>query len=73
MRLYTNQELLEQASTPLSLHLDHGKDLEIIRSCMENGFTSVMIDGSHLEFNENVAVPKSVVGMAQISRPFKQR
>jgi len=52
----------DQASIPLSLHLDHGKDLEIIRSCIENGFTSVMIDGSHLEFQENMAITKKVVG-----------
>jgi fructose-bisphosphate aldolase class II len=49
----------------LSLHLDHGKDLEIIRSCIENGFTSVMIDGSHLEFQENMAITKKVVEMAK--------
>jgi fructose-bisphosphate aldolase class II len=52
----------DQASIPLSLHLDHGKDLEIIQSCIENGFTSVMIDGSHLEFQENMAITKKVVG-----------
>lgn len=55
----------EQVLIPLSLHLDHGKDLEIIRSCIENGFTSVMIDGSHLDFNENIAITKKVVEMAR--------
>lgn len=55
----------EQTSIPLSLHLDHGKDLEVIRSCIENGFTSVMIDGSHLEFNENITITKKVVEMAK--------
>jgi fructose-bisphosphate aldolase class II len=54
----------EWASIPLSLHLDHGKDLEVIRSCIENGFTSVMIDGSHLPFQENIDVTKKVVEMA---------
>jgi fructose-bisphosphate aldolase class II len=53
------------ASIPLSLHLDHGKDLKIIRSCIENGFTSVMIDGSHLPFEENIAITKKVVEMAR--------
>jgi fructose-bisphosphate aldolase class II len=53
------------ASIPLSLHLDHGKDLEIIRSCVDNGFTSVMIDGSHLEFNENIAITKKVIEIAR--------
>jgi fructose-bisphosphate aldolase class II len=54
-----------QSSIPLSLHLDHGKDLKIIRSCVENGFTSVMIDGSHLEFQENISMTKKVVEIAR--------
>jgi fructose-bisphosphate aldolase class II len=55
----------EQTFIHLSLHLDHGTDLEVIRSCIENGFTSVMIDGSHLEFDENIATTKRVVEMAK--------
>ncbi len=55
----------EEASIPLSLHLDHGKDLEIIRKVMEGGFTSVMIDGSHLDFEENILITKKVVEMAK--------
>jgi fructose-bisphosphate aldolase class II len=55
----------EQTFIPLSLHLDHGTNLEVIRSCIENGFTSVMIDGSHLEFEENVGITKKVVEMAK--------
>ena len=55
----------EQTSLPLSLHLDHGTDLEVIRSCIENGFTSVMIDGSHLEFEENIGITRKVVEMAR--------
>lgn len=55
----------EEASIPLSLHLDHGKDLEIIRKVMEEGFTSVMIDGSHLDFEENILITKKVVEMAK--------
>jgi len=55
----------DQSSILLSLHLDHGKDLDIIGSCVENGFTSVMIDGSHLEFQENMAITKKVVQMAR--------
>jgi len=54
-----------QTFIPLSLHLDHGTDLEVIRSCIENGFTSVMIDGSHLGFEENVGITKKVVEMAK--------
>jgi fructose-bisphosphate aldolase class II len=55
----------EQTSIPLSLHHDHGTDLEVIRTCIENGFTSVMIDASHLEFEENIALTKKVVEMAK--------
>ncbi len=49
---------------PMSLHLDHGKDVETVSRCLEAGFTSVMIDGSHLKFEENVALTKHVVGLA---------
>ncbi|MGQ9638100.1 MAG: class II fructose-1,6-bisphosphate aldolase [Thermodesulfobacteriota bacterium] len=55
----------EEVSVPLSLHLDHGKDLEIIRSSIEGGFTSVMIDGSHLDFKDNISITKKVVEMAK--------
>ncbi len=55
----------EETFIPLSLHLDHGKDMEIIRSCIEKGFTSVMIDGSHLEFAQNITVTQTVVEMAR--------
>ncbi len=54
----------KSASVPMSLHLDHGKDLEIVSECIDVGFTSVMIDGSHLNFEENVALTKKVVNMA---------
>jgi fructose/tagatose bisphosphate aldolase len=47
-----------------TLHLDHGQDIKTIQSCIENGFTSVMIDGSHLEFQQNIAITKEVVGLA---------
>ena len=55
-------------SLPLSLHLDHGKDLETISRCVGAGFTSVMIDGSHLKFEENVALTKRVVDLAHPKR-----
>lgn len=54
----------EQTFIPLSLHLDHGTDLEVIHSCIENGFTSVMIDGSHFEFEDNIGITKKVAEMA---------
>ncbi|MBN1886225.1 MAG: class II fructose-1,6-bisphosphate aldolase [Candidatus Krumholzibacteriota bacterium] len=49
----------------ISLHLDHGQDMSIIERCIEEGFTSVMIDGSHLPFDENVAVTRKVVEKAR--------
>ena len=54
----------ESAPVPMSLHLDHGKDVETVSRCIEAGFTSVMIDGSHLNFEENVALTKRVVDLA---------
>ncbi len=46
------------------LHLDHGDTFETCKSCIDNGFSSVMIDGSHLEYDENVALTKKVVEYA---------
>ena len=55
----------EEHKVRLSLHLDHGKDMAVIQSCIEGGFTSVMIDGSAFPFEENVAVTKKVVELAR--------
>lgn len=49
---------------PVALHLDHGDSFEICKECIDNGFSSVMIDGSHLPYEENVAVTKKVVEYA---------
>jgi fructose-bisphosphate aldolase class II len=49
---------------PICLHLDHGDSFEICKSCVDNGFSSVMIDGSHLPYDENVALTKKVVEYA---------
>jgi len=56
--------LSREADIPASLHLDHGTDMDIIKGCIEHGWTSLMIDGSHHPFDENVAVTKAVVEMA---------
>ena len=48
----------------IALHLDHGDSLELCKSCIEMGFSSVMIDGSHLPYDENVALTRSVVEYA---------
>lgn len=49
---------------PVALHLDHGPDFETCKSCIDGGFTSVMIDGSAHSFEENIAVTKKVVDYA---------
>lgn len=55
---------LEDSGLPIVLHLDHGEDFEICKSCIDGGFTSVMIDGSKLPFEENIALTKRVVDYA---------
>jgi fructose-bisphosphate aldolase, class II len=49
---------------PIVLHLDHGDTFEICKECIDNGFSSVMIDGSHHSYEENVALTKKVVEYA---------
>ena len=76
-RKYANQTLLRYmaqgaveyakelgCNIPIVLHLDHGDSFEICKSCIEYGFSSVMIDGSHLPYEENVALTKKVVDYA---------
>lgn len=55
---------LLETDLPIALHLDHGEDFEICKSCIDGGFTSVMIDGSKHSFEENIAVTKKVVEYA---------
>ncbi len=55
---------VEETGLPIALHLDHGPDFETCKSCIDGGFTSVMIDGSHLPYEENVALTKKVVDYA---------
>ncbi|MDR3287758.1 MAG: class II fructose-1,6-bisphosphate aldolase [Prevotellaceae bacterium] len=76
-RKYANQTLLRYMAQgaveyakelgyaiPVVLHLDHGDSFELCKSCIETGFSSVMIDGSHLPYDENVALTKKVVEFA---------
>jgi fructose-bisphosphate aldolase class II len=76
-RKYANQTLLRYMAQgaveyakelglniPITLHLDHGDSFELCKSCIEMGFSSVMIDGSHLSYEENVALTKQVVEYA---------
>ncbi len=76
-RAYANETLLKYlaqgaveyakelgANIPIALHLDHGDSFETAKSCIDSGFSSVMIDGSHLPYEENVALTKKVVDYA---------
>ncbi len=71
-RKYANQtyliKLVEAAlattNVPIALHLDHGEDFEICKSCIDGGFSSVMIDGSRFPLEENIALTKQVVEYA---------
>ena len=71
-RKYAKQEYLlalakaaiADSGIDLALHLDHGADFEICKACIDGGFTSVMIDGSHHSFEDNIALTKKVVEYA---------
>ena len=76
-RKYANQTLLRYMAQgaveyakelgkniPITLHLDHGDSFELCKSCIDMGFSSVMIDGSHLPYEDNVALTKKVVDYA---------
>ncbi len=76
-RKYANQTLLRYMAQgavqyakelgyeiPIVLHLDHGDSFELCKDCIDSGFSSVMIDGSHLPYEENVALTKKVVDYA---------
>ena len=55
---------MEDTGLDICLHLDHGADFEICKSCVDGGFSSVMVDGSHLPYEDNVALTKQVVEYA---------
>ena len=58
------QAAIKDSGIDLALHLDHGADFEICKSCIDGGFSSVMIDGSHHTFEDNVELTKKVVDYA---------
>lgn len=62
--------VIECPNIPIVLHLDHGPDFETCKACIDGGFTSVMIDGSHLPFEENIALTKKVVEYAHAHVPY---
>jgi fructose-bisphosphate aldolase class II len=82
-RKYANQNLLKNMARgaveyahelgcdiPIVLHLDHGDSFELCKDCVETGFSSVMIDGSHLPFDENIALTKKVVEFAHSRKDY---
>lgn len=82
-RKYANQTLLRNMARgaveyahelgydiPIVLHLDHGDSFELCKDCIETGFSSVMIDGSHLSYEENVALTKKVCEFAHSRKDY---
>jgi fructose-bisphosphate aldolase class II len=61
---------LLDSNIPIALHLDHGDTFETCKACIDSGFTSVMIDGSHLSFEDNIALTKKVVDYAHAHNPY---
>ncbi|MBR2263331.1 MAG: class II fructose-bisphosphate aldolase [Firmicutes bacterium] len=55
----------EAASVPVCIHLDHGKDFDISMKCLRAGYTSIMIDGSHEEYEDNIRVTKEVADVCK--------
>ena len=55
---------------PIVLHLDHGDSFELCKDCIDSGFSSVMIDGSHLPYDENVALTKKVCDYAHSQKDY---
>jgi fructose-bisphosphate aldolase class II len=64
LRKMVEAAVIENPDIPIALHLDHGADFEICKSCVDNGFTSVMIDASKYSFAENIEFTKKVVEYA---------
>ena len=52
------------ANVPIALHLDHGRDIDVIKQCINLGYSSVMFDGSHLSYDENIKITKQIVQYA---------
>ena len=58
---YLAKDALKDSDVPIGLHLDHGKSYEHVKACVDAGFTSIMIDASHLPFEENIKEVKRAV------------
>lgn len=59
-------EHAKKATVPVCVHLDHGEDLDYVKTCLDMGFTGVMFDGSVLPYEQNVALTKEAVAMAKL-------
>ena len=64
LRKLVEAAVIENPDIPIALHLDHGADFEICKSCVDGGFTSVMIDASKYPFQENIEITRKVVEYA---------
>lgn len=64
LRAIIDVAVKENPQIPICMHLDHGDTFELCKQCVDDGFTSVMIDGSHLPFEENIKLTKKVVEYA---------
>ena len=64
LRKLVEAAVMENTDIPIALHLDHGADFDICKSCVDGGFTSVMIDASKYPFQENIEITKKVVEYA---------
>lgn len=64
--------MIDDSNIPIAFHLDHGKTFETIRLCIEAGFSSVQIDGSALDFEENISLTQRVVKLAHQNGVFVQ-
>ena len=70
LRALIDVAVAEYPDIPLSIHLDHGDTFELCKECVDEGYTSVMIDGSHLPYEENVALAKQVSDYAHSHDPY---
>lgn len=64
LRAIIDVAVAENPDIPIAMHLDHGDTFETCKQCVDDGFTSVMIDGSHRSFEENIKITKQVVDYA---------
>ncbi len=77
-RAYANMKYLralidvavEDSGLPIAIHLDHGDTFELCKECVDEGYTSVMIDGSHESFEDNMALTKKVADYAHSKDPY---